>query len=77
MPKRAESAIHNEIEEHWLEMLEREYLPSIYRDNSGTLHPANDSTADWGADEWGIYDIGVLVGLEQALVAVEDHDEGE
>jgi hypothetical protein len=74
MSDTAEEAIRAEIGEHWSEMIQNTHTPAlIKRDGVHRLGPAEDTEMD--ARDIGIYDAGVLRGLELAVAAVEENDE--
>ena len=72
----AMSAIYDEISDHWQQMRRDPYLPAMTQDDDiHELATAEDS--EIGARDIGIYNAGVLRGLELAAAAVEASGESE
>lgn len=72
----AMSAIYGEIAGHWQEMRRDPYVPAMTcTDHVHNLAPAENSEMD--DRDWGIYNAGVLRGLELAAAAVEDAEDSE
>lgn len=74
MSNDASKAIRAEIGDHWEQMIQNSYTPALtQRDETHDLAPAEDT--EMSGRDIGIYDAGILRGLELALAAVEDREE--
>lgn len=74
MAKDPEEAIRAEIGDHWAQMIDEPYIPAMTRDDEiHNLAPTEDS--EMTARDWGIYEAGILRGLELARAAVEESSE--
>jgi len=67
-------AIRAKIGDHWAQMIQNSYTPALVeRDEIHRLAPEGDSEID--CRDIGIYDAGVLRGLELAAAAAKDAEE--